>query len=371
MALDTAVRNIIAAGKKPTILIPSRGAVPIFLIAESILESLDPDNVLVDPQKTSYYPSNIFEYLSNGRIGTAHPGESEVDVILYPFTADVSTEIGRETKLAETLRTSCVRAFLDITLPERSTSLDLKWYFFLMSKMRQYPGLVPETIVGSLKSIPRGKDREFVLIDTVISGRAASNITGAFESLGQPVTAILAVDTSGDRRFRKSLKAAITRNVRWTYMGKESSFVEFPLISEDKGAALLGVAALNFSCFNEPGFFNRVDGQFSPDFLPQSCVWILPPPPHGEVYKRAFHAFLERCLNNGNGQPDWAKSSHAIKSLIVQRGSLTENEIRAMITCKKWTTARETSSHIVSIHLTRQEAEDWVRQFAATLNKRN
>ncbi len=68
MHIDDKVKRILDRGKRPTILIPSRGSVPLFLLARGTLaHELNP-NIWVNSQAVRYYPQCIFTYLSDGAI---------------------------------------------------------------------------------------------------------------------------------------------------------------------------------------------------------------------------------------------------------------------------------------------------------------
>jgi hypothetical protein len=386
--LDSAIKGVQEQGKKPTILIPSRGAVPIYIIAASFLGEIDPNHILMDPHKTRHYPDKIFEYLSDGRIKQNGTVESDIDVVLYPFTADVTSE-GDQEVLARQFRYSATKAYLDLISGDRKSN-DLNWYFHLMSKMESSAyhdhELTPAGIVESLKGIKPDQDRQTIIIDTVISGRASSHILAAFNEQGQPAVPILAVDRSigGDSRFRKNLKEFIKSNMAWydylPNLPRDDAFVDFPLITEDKGASVLGVSAVNFENFNNSGFFHKLDTNIPNDFLPQSCIWALPPtgelnPPRKslrDLYIGTFHGFLDRCLPQG-GQYDeekWQRTADQIKSLTGgSYGAVDYKLIRQMMRADRGTVAKESGSHIITVTLPENQAHTWAKEFVSNQQK--
>lgn len=383
LALHSITENIRESGKKPVILIPSRGAVPIFLNARESLKRLDNDHFLVDPRRVGYYPRKIFEFLSQNRIDIDKNGESidknpqtaEADIILYPFTADVSTEQQEVEWLARKLRESCTRAFYDVVFKTGQYKEDLSWYYFLMSKLQKDPneaqGLNPESIIEELRSYNSAENSQIVLIDTVVSGRASEDIVSGFASIGHKVVPILAVDSRSGGHFQPAKKAAIERAMSWEYLRGQSPFIEFPLITEDKGAALLGVSAVNFSNFNEPGFFRQIDPRFRSDFLPQSCVWMLPPTSERALYSQTFNSFMDLCIKKNNGEPlgDLVEFQHQLKPLISSHGEMGEKSVKQIVHFENGISAKETASHIISITLPQKVAKDWVREFAVSLFK--
>lgn len=375
LTLNDMVESVLQQGQRPTILIPSRGAVPIYLIAASLLGKLDRDHLLLDPQRTRYFPNRIFEYLSAGRIKQNGPLEPKVDVVLYPFTADVTSE-GKEEYLARQLRYSATRAFLDLVSGERR-SADLNWYFFLMSKMvaGENTDLSARAIVESLQEITTLDNRQTIIIDTVVSGRAASQILEAFRNLGHKALPLLAQDSiDGITRLQKEYRSSILQSTEEWYKflpttPVERAFVSFPLISEDKGAALLGVSAINFANFNREGVFQSVDERFEYGFLPQSCIWSLPPVAKGlrEIYLKSFHRFLDCCLDPDLVEGQWPKIHGEIKDLVSQHGRVDIKEVQALAQVDSGARAKESSSHIISVWLTEKQARNWIRDYSQSL----
>lgn len=376
VTLNETIARIKTGGKKPTILIPSRGAVPVFISALNYIQKYEDDKTLLDPEKTRYYPQGIFEYLSSGIIQETETkpssGESDIDVALYPFTADVSPQVKEGEELARKLRESCTRALIDLTYGEKR-SLDLNWHLFLLSKLKptvfQDFNLSPQEVAASLRSIPKDENREIILIDTVVSGRAAANITNAFSAESHPVTPVLAVDNTGGAKLKPRFEAAIKDKSNLQYVERiRDQFIEFPLISEDKGAVLLGVAAINLTNFNETHQFFSADHRFDKDFTPQSCLWIIPPK---NYYIPLFHAFLQRCRKELSSENldeirKWYLTSQQIREILKERVPPQEKEISGLLTLRKPFSVTETASHIISVKLDPQEARDWTKEFART-----
>jgi len=133
--LHTTVEKLIEQGKRPVILIPSRGAVPIFLLARRFINELEEDNSYLSDENARYYPEGIFDYLEGRKPARNLQTPSKVDVILFPFTADVSIESKGDERLAHLLRESCSRSIIEIVEGTSFRSADLGWYKFLMSKL--------------------------------------------------------------------------------------------------------------------------------------------------------------------------------------------------------------------------------------------
>jgi len=381
--LDTIIEKVGEGGKRPVILIPSRGAVPIFLEAKRFLDELHGEASPLNGKNARYYPKGIFDFLEQK--GTDQPDNlTTVDVILFPFTADVSLENTDDEKLAKELRVSCARSVLHLVKRMNGGRQDFEWYKFLMKKLKAHNGdpshLNPNQIVESLESFLPNPDSQIILIDTVISGRAAHDITGAFYNLGDPIVPLLAVDTVKGSKFDQRRKAEIQDTFKrdlWKFLpdgNPYNLFVEFPLITEDKGAALLGVMALNFIDFNEDKFFNKVNATFLPDFKPQSCIWTLPPPSSRRLFLSNFREFMDAAWNCKQESLESIKDDF-IRRLAEQSRTLTSShpvpthrEISEILKLSKDAVLKESGSHIVSVSLPRSVAKTWVQEFASHLS---
>lgn len=374
--LNETVNRVLEAGKRPTILIPSRGALPNLLVGIDYLNRELKDDRFVNSRRVRYYPEGIFEYLSNNNIQKNEEREgiadnTEIDVVLYPFTADVSiTADSHGEELAKELRKSCARAFSDLVVGDKSSS-DLNWNFFLMQKLRNGAfssfNSSSESLVKSLKSIPARDDRQIILVDTVISGRAAANITEAFAELGHPVVPVLAVSDEGrfQDKNKEKIRLATLGAIEFMDEGLEQHLHEYPLIAEDRGASLLGVAAFNFANFNNPQFFNAREGAHPL----QSCIWVIPPE---DYYIQLFKAFLDRCSFKDRKSNEWIRQwmirSQEIAETIKHRNSAAEGkEVKEILQVKHPIGVTETSSHIMSIELDSQEAREWQQEFTRTI----
>ncbi len=386
LKLSEVVDKLIADGKKPTILIPSRGAIPIFLNAIDALRKGHDDGPLGDPARTHFYPDKIFQYLSSQITEEACVRNSEkpcVDVVLFPFTADVSldpdvasatsdtTKLNAEAeKLAKALRTSCARSIASLLYGDRS-SADLKWNFFLSSKISPEAfktfGSSAAEVEESLAQIEVGSDREIVLIDTVLSGRAVSNISEAFQALGHPITPVFAVD-SKDGRLQARYAEKIRRSINPTYITNiDDQLARFPLITEDKGASVLGLSALNIGNFNSDKCFR--DAGFPDGFLPQSCLWLVPPQDNVSIdYNDVFHEFMNLCNQGRYTGPYAGLIDTQLRFFLGKDGSkqpeFTESVIRAKVKSMS-----KTSSGIITVKIDPKTAREWVEEFKTLVGR--
>ncbi len=374
--LDTVIEKVASSGKRPVILIPSRGAVPIFLLARKFINELHGEGSSLADKNACYYPEGTFNYLE-GKEKVKPDHQTTVDVILYPFTADVSLENSNDETLARELRNSCTRSIMQITKGIDYGLLDLGWHKFLMSKLKtnvQDPDyLNPKKIAESLESYPASEDTQIILIDTMVSGRAANDITNSFKALGHTVVPLLAVDNTKGGKVQPRRQAEIEGTLRpiSDLLPEKGVFVEFPLITEDKGSGLLGVAALNFINFNEEGIFHEVNRSFNPDFRPQSCVWTLPPNSTRDNYLQNFRRFIDTAWSCRNGSPNPCTDEeildlkNASKHLTARHEAPSHSEISELVPIERESELKESASHIVSVRLTPRAAEQWVMEFSS------
>lgn len=379
LKLDTVIEKTLEAGKKPVILIPSRGAVPIFLLAKRFLGELRGEESFLSAKNANYYPEGVFDFLEEEETQTSHP-QSNVDVVLYPFTADVSLETNGDETIAKELRNSCARSVMQLVKGVDYRQHDLDWYRYLMGKLQDNPNdpnyIRPQNILESLASFQPREDSQIILIDTVISGRAANDITNAFKALGHTVIPLLAVDSTKGGKFDRRRKWEIEEALKpiWNLIPEGGPFEEFPLVSEDKGAALLGVVALNFINFNEVGTFNRINSRFPFDFRPQSCIWTLPPFNLRSRYLNNFRNFLETSWRSRNGSQN-LPTEEEIKKLSQEAHSMTAthkppsfSETSTLIPIEKGADLKETASHIISVRLTKKQEADWIKEFTSQIS---
>src|SRR3989344_2030050 len=377
--LDTVIEKVAESGKRPVVLIPSRGAVPIFLLARRFLNELKGDASYLADRNTRYYPEGIFDFLEGNQ--PQNPDNlTTVDVVLFPFTADVSLENSQDEALARELRSSCTRSVMKIVRGDKYSQHDLEWYQLLISKLkvqRQDPDILnPRKIVESLNSYPASENTQIILIDTVISGRAANDITSAFQTLGHNVVPLLAVDNIKGGKFQPRRKAEIQGTLRpiWEYLPEGGIFVEFPLITEDQGSGLLGLVALNFVNFNQEEMFHNVDRNFGTGFRPQSCVWTIPPVSAREQYLGNFKTFIDTAWNCRSGSPEPCSDQQIAdlkdhsKPLTATHHAPTAQEINELVPVNRAADFKETASHIVSLRLPDLTAQKWIQEFSSKIN---
>jgi len=374
--LAESVKRIRQDGKIPTIVIPSRGAVPIFLMALNFLDRYKENEI--SESKLNFYPTKFYDEL----IGDSYSEKKktkEIDVVYYPFTADVSFAQERiSAEIDRKIRKSAVVATLDLLYGDKK-SLDLKWYYFILNKLNKtaFEGFLakPSEICESLSSIKKNDKREIILIDTVLSGRATSQITEEFNKLGHPITPLFAVDNikSG---FRGDYRNKIRENCKSTYMENlEDNFIHMPLISEDTGASLLGVNALNVSTFNQEGIFNKyMPSAFQEDFYPQSCIWIPPSVSKahnspGDAFSWFFSVLCQQDIFFDIPEENKRLLALATKYYLTKDGRKIIDVDKKIFPSSKIKDINKTRSEIIEVDLEDPEARRWIREFATSLDR--
>ncbi len=232
--------------KFDTLIIPSRGAVPFFLGGVHALRHL---GGISSEHKSFYDGLEIYQTLesllppSYARFGDEP--KDKTNVLLVPFTADLNVERYDSTQsndeYTEKTRQYWAR-FTAALFKEGNARLnDSHFRSFVDIVLREIERR--ETLAKFYEAFPRINC--FAMIDTVISGRASNDILKAFDGLAretgnknQPY-AFLVVDENG-RRLRPSFEAYLRQKER---LGKVKICNVESIVSEDKGAALLGVCA--------------------------------------------------------------------------------------------------------------------------------
>jgi len=216
------------------ILLPSRGAIPVFMGACFSLRQLE---IL---GKIDLPPLTCFDYV---RKEVASPGESQrfkIPVLIFPFTADVNFDNlvaspNKQLEIIDNMRRFGARAVLEFFKPpEERNSLEYQLFLAFLKIVEGRRG-----IIEFYKNFPQ--IYRLVIIDTVISGRASWTILNEWENNGvkigegEKIEPILVVDADG-----KKVKEDFGK-----YIHICRSCYHIPrILTEDRGAALEGVVAV-------------------------------------------------------------------------------------------------------------------------------
>jgi hypothetical protein len=264
-----------------TLVIPSRGAVPIFV---GMVYALNRLKETFGKEYEEFYnglgvQEMIYPLLSrvNDDVST-DVSKSKYRVLLIPFTADLNMErfdpnldgddYVKKTRnfwarvtgaffkdSGERVNDPYFRAFTDIVLREIETR----------------PG-----VARDYEEFPR--INRFGIMDTVISGRASTQIITSFDEMfkemdfmDSPYYAFLIIDENG-RKLKAPFKQALNRKAL------ERSLKQYPvarIVSEDEGAALLGVASVVYPSLMRESERNLVLRNSGKEFFVGAGSWRL------------------------------------------------------------------------------------------------
>lgn len=361
LVLGQAVDYCMERNKLPTVLLPSRGAIPLLTTALALTN--------YEPLCSArFYPHSAASVITANRISFSTQDDASVDIIQYPFTADVVEKLHSEAeKEAHRIRGSCAKAFANLTGTSEDGYLDLAWNQFLTRRLlRPSSSFNPISVINDLARVDKNSNRTIVLLDTVISGRAASDSTEAFHKLGVDVIPVLATDESepGSPKIQPRYKHKITQNVdsEYFYSHEKDIFIEGPIwISEDRGANFLGAVSVFFRGFDKPKFFQKINSHFASDFQPSSGIWTFPPDTQPS-YRENYRNFLGVVLGEADPrlfteilENDRSRTSLPLKDLA---------ELTALKSIPHGTKANETASHILTVDFPEEYRAELIREFA-------
>jgi hypothetical protein len=282
-----------------TLVLPSRGAVPIFAGAlygmnklkdafggdhEEFYKSLQVQDMI----RPLLHDQNNF---SPTFFGKKH------NVLLVPFTADLNVHtydptLSESDQDAYVLKTRnfwarFTRAFFE---SPRGRAKDPYFVTFNDFVLRNLEGR--DDLANAYETFP--KIERFGIMDTVISGRASNQILGAFDQIfkeeGQnvaPYYAFLVVDDN-DRKLKRDYRLFLKTKER---EGQLEMHKVPRIVSEDQGASLLGVASVVYpSIMKESGKRLVLDNR---EFFVGAGSWRLGSDlgKQGAFYEESFDRF--------------------------------------------------------------------------------
>lgn len=335
------------------ILLPSRGALPIFMGACFGLKHLEMlENIELPPLK-------CFDY-----VWKKITGERKTKVLIFPFTADVNlnelvSSSDQQRQVVDGMRRFGAKAVLEFFKPPGERN-GLEYQMFLA-----FLGLVEkrEEMVEFYKNFPR-IDR-LVVIDTVISGRASWTILDEWEKGGKKIGAIeeggkiepiLVVDAGG-KKVRKKFGRYIY-NCRGCYPIPR-------ILTEDRGAALEGVVAVIYpelilAAHEKPA-------ELYPWGYPLFGSWHAVPQRDQEIYLRIFNGFLktiEAIIEGGDVEvqrKDFLQHLSVSGVLSERNTSINGKDLNPHYRIAR---VEKTSAHVVQIYHDREIVSDIIRKIA-------
>ncbi|MFH1311323.1 MAG: hypothetical protein ABIH65_02870 [Nanoarchaeota archaeon] len=241
-------RNKEDSRKFNTLVIPSRGAVPFFL---GMVYSMNKFKDYGGAQESFYnslcIPNIISSLLSEEIKYFNKPNKESINVLLIPFTADLNLSKFDKTLTDEEFVPKTRKYWSNVTRSFfKESSERVKDPYFI-----SFADCILSDIEGR-KDLARIYEEfptitSFSMIDTAISGRAATHILGSFDelelksknSLLLPST-FLVIDEMGKKLKKEYFKYLVRKRVD----GLLNSYPIPRIVSEDEGASLLGVASV-------------------------------------------------------------------------------------------------------------------------------
>lgn len=346
-----------------TILLPSRGALPIFMGAMLALERSETLSQAEIAQRINLPPLACFNYVRE-RIPRPQKGEG-IDVLIFPFTADVNFEgkVKSEKeagKIIDDMRRFGARAVADFFHPrEQRNSLELKLFLSFLEVVEKRKGMI--TFYRDLKQA-----KNLVMIDTVISGRASYTILHELEKGGVEIgekgnlRPILVVDEKGEK-----LKSPFRRFVDNNFRQR----IDVPrILTEDRGAALEGVVAVVYPDL----IIAAKEEGLCPECYPLLGSWRDIPSKAKEKYLGVFNSFLKTIDVIVAGKEDITEEradfcKKLMKSNVLRVGDAMINATGLNIPGAQ--SLKETSAHVIQADFSRQKCGNIIRQISKKLEK--
>lgn len=319
---------------KCAILLPSRGALPIF---NGVMLAM---RYLGKGGKINLPPLACFDYVRNvlgeERIGSQI--DHNVETLIFPFTADGdfrSVNEDEEGKIVAGMRRFGAKVVAELLKPPNER--DGLEYLIFSAFLEVVEGR--EEIAFKQKS----QIDTLLMIDTVISGRASFTILEGLRENGirigewGGVIPFLVVDANGERldsRFR-------------FYVDRCPNCLKVPrIMTEDRGAALEGVVAVLY-----PNLILAAHRDIYPQGYPLFGNWHNVPSPAMDIYGGIFDSFLnvlKEEIDRHNIDEARQNFLRKLREANVLRGG--EN-IEGRMLNRVWPIREttETSAHVIQI----------------------
>jgi hypothetical protein len=359
-----------------TMIVPSRGACPLAevsigirnYIANQQNEESRLKNVVVSSILKNYPGFEDFQNVLNAK------KDKMKKILVIPLTADIGVEpelidenkisVDKfNEKLTDEIRrygANLINAFY-LDKRERVCDPTFKFFHFLLKEVEGRNELAEEYL-----NFP--KIENAFIIDTVISGRAFTTIINNLEKLNRDVYSLVVIDENG-RKLKENYESKL-KKLFW----QNKLFVTKTnrILSEDRGAGLLGVSAYIYPNFMVGKFKEYIKNYIS-DIGP--VTWH--PLPKNERYEKVFYSF-EKALFEAT-KVAWAEDEAPrrvdgyIKTLEKIRKRFIKNleEYNVLkvpdivngfpkIPVQKVT---ESSSHVIHIYFSEREMEKLLRKY--------
>lgn len=368
--------------KVDTLVIPSRGAVPIFLGMVHGLEKL---------YDFGGVHSNFYDNLGvQEMLASLLPEESGLDsglenknkrVLLVPFTADLNIPKYDNTQNNDEYTQQTREYWANVTksfFKSPSDRVKNPYFSSFMTLLEQVEER--DELVSSYKSFPK-INQNFAMMDTVISGRASNHILGAFDNISEEEgsskflpQSYLVIDEDG-HKLQKKFNSYLRKK---ELVGQVKRFLVPRIVSEDEGASLLGVSAFIYPSIMRASKSLEWDGK---EFFIGAGTWHLgkqvdmPSRSYSDSFKQFMNMVysgidfvFERDFgkefgkekdvfeNKREGFVDYAHKNNIIKAcdidyrdLASHMSSFPQNPF-------------ETSSHVVHLPLSTKQTDEYIKK---------
>jgi len=340
---------------KIAIVLPSRGAIPIFIGAEIAL--------MEDSELKNYDIGKLIEIPELSCFDRLRPDDKDaetddfpVKTLVLPFTADVKMKglvrPEEETKVVDNMRQFMSRVTIEFFRdPSQRESKEFSLYLRLLEIVEGR-----KQLAKFLREFP--KVEKMLMLDTVVSGRASSTILGEFARLGmeigKEVVPVLVVDNNGS-----SLKNEYRR-----FVDEFGSFKIPRIFSEDRGAALEGIVATVYPSLIT-GSYGKTD---CGDIYPCFGSWHNVPEKEKKDYAEIFNLFLDVIEEGITGVKNSLETRKVFLTKLNSGGFLRkrnfnvknmENIVRRGLKIVK---VEETSAHVIQIYFPEAVTANLIRQ---------
>jgi hypothetical protein len=345
------------------ILLPSRGAIPVFIGACFSLESLGMLDLIDLP------PLTCFDYIRIRR-KAALGGETQsqrTPVLIFPFTADVNfgdlvREPEQQREIIEHMRRFGARAVMDFfKSPGERNGLEYRLFLAFLEVVERR-----RRMIEFYEEFPQVE--KLVVIDTVISGRASWTILNEWEKNGKNIKAIegggeiepiLVVDAMG-RKVKEEFGKYIHSCGSCHYIPR--------ILTEDRGAALEGVAAV---VYPQLILAAHEKSDLYPQGYPLFGSWHSVPSRVREVYLEIFNGFLATIEGILEGKDFKGLRENFLQQIseaqvLSGRNSVNGEDLNPH---HQITKVQETSAHVVQIYYSPQVVSDIIREITKRLRE--
>jgi len=346
-----------------TVLIPSRGAVPIIWGAAYAIDCLKKEHEEYrELYKSLRIPSEMKGYGFPAEVPIRDdPTKDGLNLLLFPFTADINMGKFRE-GLDNDFYTDATREFFTKVVgalrkdpAKRLQDPFFKFYYHLLTRVEKRNELAKQTL-----NFPVINCKNMHMIDTAISGRAFTTIYDAFKKIGMEPEMSIIVDEQGGK-LRRDLRGKILSG---TYPNAKLHKVR-RIFTEDRGASLEGVVGVIYPSL----MFHALDIKGMPKPIGAGSWYPIPENP--PLYRAVFSTFAsmlkaavrKECasysdkINKGHEEKELGKQTDRLKDFL-RLGLLKGEEIGEFPFPLAHNPSKtyETGSHVVHVCFSREDS---------------